>query len=143
MSLIRDDNEACLVELYGRGSELLARYRELLDDDGAPAALTEALSAIVTARRDRLDALADRLRARDVLPTAGDPDRAFIEALGDLLGVGNNAMVDRLLAAETRWAGLLDDADEFDWSDDDRAALDRLGRHIEASIARFDSARRD
>ncbi len=142
MSLIRDDDEACLVELHARGRELLERYRELLDDDGAPAAVAEALSAVVAARSDRLDALAGRLRARDALPSAGDPDRAFIEALGDLLGSADDALVDRLVEAETRWTGLLDDAGELEWSDEDRAALDRLARHIEASIERFDSARR-
>lgn len=141
MRLIRDDDEACLVELHARGGELLERYRELLDDGGAPSAVSEALAAVVDARPARLDALADRLRARGVLPSAGDPDRAFIEALGDLLGTETDPLVERLVEAESRWAGVLDEARDRDWSDPDRAVLDRLARHIEASIERFEGAR--
>ncbi|NKI34659.1 hypothetical protein HFP89_05725 [Wenzhouxiangella sp. XN79A] len=141
MSLIRDDDEACLVELHAQGSELLERYRELLDDEAAPPALAGPLRDVAEARGPQLAALAERLRARDVLPSAGDPDRAFVQVLGDLVGAEAGTLADRLVEAESRWADTLADARAIDWSADDRAALEALARHIESSRQRFADAR--
>ena len=143
MSLIRDDEEAWLAELHGRGTELLERYRELRDDASIElsAELDRALADVIEARRARLGDLAERIRARDALPNAGDPDRAFAQVIGDLLGGAADALADRLVDAETRWAETLDRAREVDWDGEDRVVLDALARHIEASRQRFSDAR--
>lgn len=141
MNLIREDDEALLIELHARGSELAERYRELLDGEGVPARMREALAAVVDARSEVLEAVADRLRDRDSLPRAGDPDRAYFGALGDVLGAELGTLIDRLVQAESSWYETIEEARQLDWAPDDRSAVDAVARHIETSIDRFEGAR--
>ena len=144
MSFIRDEEEACLVELHAQGAELVERYRELLEDDVPSPAVAEILRDLVHGRRRCLEALARRLEAREAMPRAGDPDRAFVQALADALGADTSALIDRLMAAESAWADTLDRArkasGESGGSDDDRQVLDRLGRHIDEYRERLQAA---
>ncbi|MBY6203580.1 hypothetical protein [Halomonas denitrificans] len=144
MSLIRDDDEACLMEVHARGAELLERYRELLEDGAPPAGLADALGRVVEARAACLEQLADRLRARGVLPSAGDPDRAWVQASADLLGADGTSLGERLVAAEGRWRdtldAALDQAVEQSWNDEDAAVLERLSDHMDACMERLKSA---
>jgi hypothetical protein len=141
MNLIREDDEALLIELHARGSELEERYRELLDGEGVPARMREALAAVVDARSAVLEAVADRLRDRDSLPRAGDPDRAYFGALGDVLGAELGILIDRLVQAESSWYETIEESRQLDWAPDDRSAVDAVARHIETSIDRFEGAR--
>lgn len=144
MSLIRDDEEACLAELHAQGAELVERYRELLEDDVPAPAVAEILRDLVHSRRRCLEALARRLEARDAMPQAGDPDRAFVQALADALGSDTSALIDRLIAAESEWQATLerarDSCERSGWSDDDRQVLDRVDRHIHEVLQRFKDA---
>ncbi len=146
MSLIRDDDEACLMEVHARGAELLERYRELLEDGAPSPGLAEALGRVVSDRRTCLEQLAARLRSRGVLPSAGDPDRAWVEASADLLGADTAALGERLVAAEGRWRdtldAALDQAVEQSWNDEDAAVLERLSEHMDDCIERLKSASR-
>lgn len=145
MSLIRDSEEADLVELHAQGSQLVKRYRELLDDDSVPPQLRDSLQAVVNEREVQLDRLADRLRARDVLPSDGDPERALLQALGDIfsgeLKDGQQTIVDRLIQAESGWAETLKQVCRSDLGNQDRAALDSLRRHIEVTCEALRAAR--
>lgn len=143
MNLIRDEDEALLIELHARGYELLERYRELQAAEGVPDAVVEVLDVVAEARSEVLDALAERLRARGSLPRAGDPDRAFIGALGDLLGAEFGTLIDRLVEAESRWHETIERAQPLDWDPDDRKAVDAVAHHIRSSIDRFEAARKN
>lgn len=143
MSLIRGDEEACLVELHAQGAELLERYRELLEDDVPPEAVRRLLRDVISERERCLAALADRLEARDAMPRAGDPDRALVQALADALGAETSNLIKRLNAAEADWQNTLDRSRDSQgdsgWSREDRQVLDRIADHIAATRTRLQS----
>ncbi len=142
MSLIRDDDEACLMEVHARGAELLERYRELLEDGVPSPALADALARVVSDRRACLEQLAERLRSRGVMPSTGDPDRAWVEASADLFGANSAALAERLVAAEGRWRETLDAALDQAWNDADAAVLERLSEHMDDCLERLKAASR-
>ena len=142
MSLIRDDDEACLMEVHARGAELLERYRELLEDGVPSPALADALARVVSDRRACLEQLAERLRSRGVMPSTGDPDRAWVEASADLFGANSAALAERLVAAEGRWRETLDVALDQAWNDADAAVLERLSEHMDDCLERLKAASR-
>lgn len=146
MSLIRDDDEACLMEVHARGAELLERYRELLEDGVPSPALADALARVVSDRRACLEQLAERLRSRGVMPSTGDPDRAWVEASADLFGANSAALAERLVAAEGRWRetldAALDQAVDQAWNDADAAVLERLSEHMDDCLERLKAASR-
>lgn len=137
MSLLREPDELRLVDLHAQGDELIERYEALLASTTPPPPLASALRRVIADRRAVLEKLAERLRARDRLPPAGDAERAFFHFLADVAGTVAERLESRLLQAEERWGETLAEAQTLSWSAADQAALDELSEHMARSRSRI------
>jgi hypothetical protein len=132
--MLRDDEQAALAEINGWGSSLLLRYRELADvDDKLQAVLQE----IIDHRRELLHQAAACARARNDLPDAEDQEMTQLKSLTDRLVdylVGSEAIVMRILDAETAWLSRLKELENLAWKPDELTLIGQLQRDAESAM---------
>lgn len=140
---MRDEHQTCLAKLNSDGSELVERYRDLLDSENLSSELRDAMQSVLSERGAVMERLAELQRGRGELPKAGDPERAFLQSLADwgrdqLLGdPGGTAR--RLRKAERDWLGLVGEALTLDWEEEEQRVLEDLGEHIVRTMDRLEA----
>lgn len=139
MSILLTDRQAALAALYSRGLDLRQRYRDAMNDADLSPVLRHTLSELCAARDVLLAELADAQRASGILPKAGDPERASLEALGDHLVAAlseEDVMTERLRIADSAWLAEVEDSRALqDWSPSELDLLERLAAHLRLSDA--------
>ncbi|MDX1625096.1 MAG: hypothetical protein R3323_01170 [Wenzhouxiangellaceae bacterium] len=141
MSIMRDDHQASLAGLHSDGSELLQRYRDLLEGQQLSEELRVLLRRVLSEREPLMERLREIDRTRGDLPKAGDPERAFLKSLADWVGDrvldDSAATAERLADAERDWLDDIEEAMDLDWRDDEREVLAALRDHVRETRARL------
>jgi len=143
MSIMRDEHQACLAGLGSYGSELVERYRDLLDSADLSNEICVVLQNVLAERNGMIERLAAMQRARGELPKAGDPELVFLHSIGDwareqVLG-DTGGTVRRLREADKAWLESIEEALELKWNGSEQRALEALREHVVWTIARLEA----
>ena len=137
MGVLRTEHQATLADLHGHGEELLQRYRAAAQREGLAGSLRGTLLRTAAQREVLLQALAQRERAGDDLPRAGNVERATMAEVVDRLSrtLGEEqALAERLADGDRQWLDEAEHAMTLEWSADDAALIERIAAHLRESL---------